>query len=72
MDSNKFLIIDNLRKAHEAACNAYNFMTEASDHLKDAVDVFNEETETKFEELTGLADELQAALFDLLEDAENE
>ena len=72
MDSNKFLVIEQLRLAHGAAHKAYSFLTEASDRLLDAEGVFDDDFETQIEELTVAADNLQASLFDLLEDNDNE
>ena len=72
MDSNKFLVIEQLRLAHGAAYKAYDFLTEASDKLLDAEGVFDDDFETQIEELKDIADNLHASLFELLEDNDNE
>ena len=56
-----------LQEAHEAACNAYNILSDIVSLCRDEVSV-DDETEASIEELQELSDELQSSLFALLED----
>jgi len=55
-----------LQIAHEAACNAYNILSDIVVLCRDYGSVYDE-TEASIEELHELADELQSSLFDLIE-----
>ena len=56
-----------LQEAHEAACNAYNILSDIVALCRDEFSV-DDETEASIEELQELSDELQSSLFALLED----
>ena len=60
-------IIEQLRKAHEAAYNVYSILSDISEQLRMSDDVLNSDVEEQIEDLTGIADELQSELFDVLE-----
>jgi len=56
-----------LQEAHEAACNAFNILSDIVALCRDNGSV-DDETEASIEELQELADELQSSLFDLIEE----
>jgi len=58
-----------LQNAHEAACNAYNILSDVVALCRDYGSL-DDDTEAKIEELQELADELQSSLFDLIEEEE--
>ena len=55
-----------LQEAHEAACKAYNILSDIVTLFRDYGSV-DDDTEATIEELQETADELQSSLFDLLE-----
>ena len=60
-------IIEQLRQAHEAACNVYNILSDITEQMKESSGVVGDDVEEKIVELSEIADELQGSLFDLLE-----
>ena len=56
-----------LQNAHEAACNAYNILSDIVALCRDYGSV-DDDTEASIVELQELADQLQSSLFDLIED----
>ena len=61
-------IIEQLRVAHDSACDVFNILSDVSEQLRASNDFSDDdETEATVEELTEAADELQSSLFDLLE-----
>ena len=60
-------IMENLRKAHEAANNTFSILSDVTDLLREA-STDDSDLESQIEDLTEIADKLQASLFDLLED----
>jgi len=60
-------IIEQLREAHEAACKVFGILSEVSEQLRASSDVVDDDVEEQIVDLTEVADELQASLFDLIE-----
>ena len=56
-----------LKNAHEAACSAYNSLSDIVALCRDYGTV-DDDTEAKIEELQEIADELQSSLFELIEE----
>ena len=61
-----FPMLQEAHEAHEAACNAYNILSDIVELCRDDVSV-DDDTASSIEELQEVADELQSSLFDLLE-----
>jgi len=64
-------IIEQIRAAHEAAYNAYSILSEVSEQLRESNNI-EADFEASVEELTEIADNLQASLFDLIENNKTE
>jgi len=60
-----------LREAHEAACRAYSALSDLMQQCNEQEGLFNESKVELIEELTEAADNLQANLYDLLNEDEN-
>ena len=61
-------IIEQLRKAHDEACKVFNILSDITGQLRESENGFSDDIEEQIEELTEIADELQGALYDLLEE----
>ena len=55
-----------LQTAHEAACNAFNALSDIVTLCRET-DAVDDVTEAEFDDLVEIADELQSSLFDLIE-----
>jgi hypothetical protein len=67
----KNFVIDQLKKAHEAAVDVNSILLGIADHLRwDAV-VSDKVLEKQIKELTEAADVLQSDLYEFLEEKEN-
>jgi len=60
-------IMKQIQEAHKAAYNVFTILSEISEQLRASSDVVDDDIEAQIMELSEIADELQASLFDLLE-----